>query len=214
MQGTSQALVEAGGVLCPPRNSRPTGRAPGGRDVKVRRRLGEMGDLELVDLVKERDGDAFEELMGRHRGLVTQICGALTANPHDTEDAVQATLLTVWRNIDKFEGRSKFSTWLHQVAYNTTCGEGRRRRPEPVGIAPDIDAEAGAIDRRVVDVDAVRRALAKLPEDYRSTLILRECLDLSIAEIAEIQIIAEGTVKSRLDRARKAIVFLLQERDL
>lgn len=167
-------------------------------------------DDELILRARSGDFDAFAELITRYRRLVTDVCLRLTANLQDAEDAVQETQLAVWRAIGRFEGRSKFSTWLYQVSYRTALGQRRRRVPEPVACAPERAVE-GEVDATVTDGEAVRWALAKLPDDYRVTLVLKECLDLPVDEVAEILMVSEGTVKSRLSRARHALAHLLKE---
>lgn len=183
-----------------------------GRVLSFRHGLRRLAEDELIRLAKARNFDAFEELITRHRRLICDVCVRLTVSGHDAEDAVQAVQLAVWQGIGSFEGASKFSTWLYRVACNTTHGLTRRRVPVPVEQIPERVAD-GEIDRRVADVQAVRWALARLPEEYRTTLILKECMDLSVEEIAEIQIISVGTVKSRLSRARHAVAAMLSERD-
>jgi RNA polymerase sigma-70 factor (ECF subfamily) len=171
-----------------------------------------LDDGALVELARARDIDAFEELLNRHRRLICDVCVRLTFNEQDAEDAVQAVQLAVWQGIGSFEGTAKFSTWLYRVASNTTIGQVRRRVPEPTGQVPEQAATGSLVDGRVTDVHAVRWALARLPPEFRTTLVLRECLDLSLEEIADIQIISIGTVKSRLSRARQAVAALLVER--
>ncbi len=129
----------------------------------------------------------------------------------DAEDAVQAVQIALWRKIGQFEGRAKFTTWLYQVAVTTTIGELRRRRPVPVDV--DLTTESDRPDpaSQVTDVNTVRWAINQLPDDYRITLVLSAFEGLSHAEIAQILIISEGTVKSRLSRARQALHHLLTE---
>lgn len=178
----------------------------------ARRALGQLSDAELVTLVGGRDRGAYTELMNRHRRLICSICARLVLDPHEAEDAVQAAQLAVWERIETFRGEAKFSTWLRTVTYNACLGQLRRRWPVPVRQLPERSL-AGSEELRITDAEAIRWALARLPLEFRLALILKECLDLSVKEIAELQAIPEGTVKSRLSRARRAMFLLLSDDD-
>ncbi|MFN0089321.1 MAG: RNA polymerase sigma factor [Acidimicrobiales bacterium] len=173
---------------------------------------GDTSDEELAAVAAAGDGDAFRELIQRHRRLIVGLCGRLARSQDEADEAVQIVMVAVHRGLGSFEGRSKFSTWLHQVARNAIMGELRRRRPVPVEVDPESEpaAPGPGPESTVVDVAAVRWALRRLPEEYRETLILREYYGLSVEEIAEIQIISQGTVKSRLSRARAGLALLLE----
>lgn len=203
------------------RSTWPVGRAMAGmrsrRNVPAgpaaaRRALGQLSDAELVTLVGGRDRGAYTELMNRHRRLICSICARLVLDPHEAEDAVQAAQLAVWERIETFRGEAKFSTWLRTVTYNACLGQLRRRWPVPVRQLPERSL-AGSEELRITDAEAIRWALARLPLEFRLALILKECLDLSVKEIAELQAIPEGTVKSRLSRARRAMFLLLSDDD-
>lgn len=176
----------------------------------ARHALGQLSDAELVTLVRNRDRVAYAELMNRHRRLICSICARLVLDPHEAEDAVQAAQLAVWERIGTFRGEAKFSTWLRTVTYNACLGQLRRRWPVPVRQLPERSLD-GWQELRITDAEAVRWALARLPLEFRLTLILKECLDLSVKEIAELQAVPEGTVKSRLSRARHAMFLLLSD---
>ncbi|MEZ5410845.1 MAG: sigma-70 family RNA polymerase sigma factor [Acidimicrobiales bacterium] len=201
------------------RSTGPVGRAMAGirsrrnvaaRPAGARHALGQLSDAELVDLVRDRNRGAYAELMNRHRRLISSICARLVLDPHDAEDALQAAQLAVWERIETFRGEAKFSTWLRTVTYNACLGQLRRRWPVPVRQLPERDLDGGQ-ELRITDAEAIRWALARLPLEFRLTLILKECLDLSVKEIAELQAVPEGTVKSRLSRARSAMFLLLSD---
>ena len=172
-----------------------------------------MSDIELVERASARDVDAFEELMNRHRRVISSVCWRMTLNHHDAEDAVAAVQWAVWRNLPGFEGRAAFSTWLYQVAYTTTIGLRRKRVPEPVAEVPERPASRRSPQDDVVDFEALRWALTHIPDDFRAALLMKECDGLSLEEIAEIQIVAVGTVKSRIARAREMLTRLIEGGD-
>lgn len=130
----------------------------------------------------------------------------MAGNDADAADATQEALIAIATRLDRFDGRSKFTTWLHRVATNACLDELRRRgrRPVPVEeVLPRVEAtsaDAGVADR--LDIDA---ALAELPEDFRVAVILRDLCDLDYAAIAEVLGLPPGTVRSRIARGRAAL---------
>ncbi len=130
----------------------------------------------------------------------------MAGNDADAADATQEALIAIATRLDRFDGRSKFTTWLHRVATNACLDELRRRgrRPVPVEeVLPRVEAtsaDAGVADR--LDIDA---ALAELPEDFRVAVILRDLCDLDYAAIAEVLGLPPGTVRSRIARGRTAL---------
>lgn len=129
---------------------------------------------------------------------------------------MQNALIAAWQNLDKFQGQARFGTWFYRVVSNAALDIGRRKSRRPV-IAYDSDTElmdvgdfsVPPVADRVVDTDAVRRALDALPPDFREAVVLREFADLTYAEIAEHQGVGVQTVKSRISRARSQLVTSL-----
>lgn len=124
-----------------------------------------------------------------HYDSVRTVCHRIVVNKADAEDATQHALISIVRALPGFDGRSKFSTWVYRIATNAALDEVRRirRRPTPTDIdatfvLPVADA-TGAVDAQM----DVAQALALLPEEYRTTLVLRHVADLDYEEIAEIQ---------------------------
>ncbi|MEV0946881.1 sigma-70 family RNA polymerase sigma factor [Rhodococcus sp. NPDC049939] len=174
-----------------------------------------MDDAELILRCRNGDQDAFAELVGRYRNNVWGVCLQITGNQFDAEDALQETLTAAWRNLDKFRGESRFNTWLHRIAANAALTAVRRRHDiSSLGAGDDeielqLEDPAPRVDDRVTTVDAVRRALAEVPEDFRVAIVLREFASLTYADIAEHQGVSVQTVKTRIHRARTQLVKLL-----
>ncbi|MFW0783655.1 sigma-70 family RNA polymerase sigma factor [Gordonia sp. CPCC 206044] len=177
---------------------------------------------EAVLLMQAREGDqhAFAQLAGAHRTQVWAVCLNICGNHHDAEDALQNTLVAAWQNLHKFRGEARFSTWLHRIASNNALMVVRRRKAnttltdfdDPEQAVQLADDDGGTtFDERVALQDAVRDALAKLPDDFREAVVLREFGDLSYADIAAHQGIGVQTVKSRLNRARSQLGDLLRD---
>ncbi|APT90053.1 hypothetical protein CSPHI_02010 [Corynebacterium sphenisci DSM 44792] len=161
-------------------------------------------EADLVARARARDAVAFAELARRARTQIFATCMSITGNHHDAEDALQEALTAAWQHIGAFDGRSRFSTWLHRIAANVSIDIVRRRRrvvPEDQS-EWELPAPGSSIGDRVADGDAVQRALAGLPDDFREALVLFEIGGLSYRELAEHQQVPVQTIKSRLFRAR------------
>lgn len=168
-------------------------------------------ERDLIERARLGDGDAFAALVSSHRTMIFTVCYRVLGQRQDAEDATQLTLLAAWRNLDRFEHRSSFSTWLYRIAHNCALGIARRRVPQPVGDAMQVPAgRQDSHAEAVVEADAVRWALARIPPDFRSALVLREYAGMSYREIAETQEIKVETVKTRIARARRALAALLE----
>ena len=118
---------------------------------------------------------ALENLLARHLDQIHAICRRVLGHPEDALDATQEALIAIARGINRFDGRSRFTTWMYRVATNAALDEARRRRRRPIASEhlPEISTVAdatAAVDARL-DVDA---ALATLPADYRAAVALRD----------------------------------------
>jgi RNA polymerase sigma-70 factor (ECF subfamily) len=178
------------------------------------------GDDDLVALAAGGDRRALETLLDRHTDRVHAICRRIVLDPEDALDATQEALIAIARGIPRFDGRAAFTTWIHRIATNAALDELRRRRRRVVtGPArddlpePGADTSASTVEQRVaarLDVDA---ALARVPDDFRVAVVLRDLCDLDYPEIAEVLDVPVGTVKSRIARGRQALAELLGNRD-
>ena len=169
----------------------------------------------LIQRAKRGDSVATDALLRLHYDSVRAVCHRIVVNKADAEDATQHALISIVRALPGFDGRAKFSTWVYRIATNAALDEVRRirRRPTPT----DIDATfvlpvadgTGAVEAQM----DVAQALALLPEEYRTTLVLRHVADLDYEEIAEIQGVPVGTVRSRLARGRTQLANILGNQD-
>jgi len=179
-----------------------------------------MSELErsLLRRLRNRDERAFRELIEAHRDRVYNICYRMLGNRHESEDVAQEVFITVFKTIDTFREEAKFSTWLYRVAVNHCKNRIKylarrhdRDRDElddqasgangtPIGApapsAPDRALEGAQMEKLMQD------AIASLEDEQRIVVVLRDVEDLSIEEICEITGLPDGTVKSRLHRAR------------
>ncbi len=183
-----------------------------------------MTEEELIPKAAKGDQDAFAQLLELHQGKVYGLTLRLTGSAEDAMELTQETFFNAWRGLPNFHAESKFSTWLYRLATNAAIDflrrEKRRQAVTTVSISPDDD-EAPALDipdRRFTPQDelerqelrqAIQRGMAQLSDEHRQVLTLREFSGLSYAEIAQVLGIEEGTVKSRIARARLALRKIL-----
>lgn len=165
---------------------------------------GTDGDL-LEAFVRHRDEAALEALLRRHSGMVWGVCRRVLANHHDVEEAFQATFLVLVRKASSIRPRHKVGNWLYgvaqQTALKTRARSGKRQArekqvsvmPEPAATATEPDSDLG----RILDQE-----LSRLPDKYRSVLVLCELEGRAIKEAARQLGIPDGTVASRLARGR------------
>jgi RNA polymerase sigma-70 factor (ECF subfamily) len=167
-------------------------------------------DSTLASLAAGGDRDALEVLLARHVDRVHAICRRLLGNPDDALDATQEALLAVARAIERFDARAAFTTWLYRVATNAAIDELRRRARRPVPDDAVVEVASGrAGPEAVVDRLDVDAALARIPEEFRAAVVLRDLCDLDYARIAAVLEIPPGTVRSRIARGRAALAHEL-----
>jgi RNA polymerase sigma-70 factor, ECF subfamily len=164
-------------------------------------------DHDLALAAAAGDRQALEVLLARHVDYVHAVCRRVLGHPEDALDASQEALIAVARRIGSFDGRAQFTTWLYRVATNAALDEARRRKRRPTPTDDGVlDGPSTAAPERIVtarlDVDA---ALTRLPEEFRTAVVLRDLLDLDYAEIAEVLDIPIGTVRSRISRGRRML---------
>lgn len=175
------------------------------------------------------DHGAFAQLVRRWEGPIQRLCTRLTGDPHRAQDLAQEIFTRLFAHRQAFQQGAKFSTYLWRIALNHTYSDLRRARhwretrlapldPGADETSDDLDhfADAAptpdtAVSRQETG-EAVRRALAELPEHYRSVLVLRHYQDLKFREIAEVLDLPEGTVKTRTTEALNEMARLLHRR--
>lgn len=168
----------------------------------------------LARFVASRDEEAFAEIVRRHGPMVLAVCRRVTGRPHDAEDAFQAAFLVLARRAGHLGRPELLANWLYGVAYRTALeARSARRRAEEhvVPAAPEPTAPPPPDDltelRRVIDEE-----LAKLPDKYRTAVVLCDLEGLPRATAAAQMGIPEGTLSSRLAHARKVLAERLSRR--
>jgi RNA polymerase sigma-70 factor (ECF subfamily) len=191
-------------------------------------RYQQMEDSELVLLCQKKDNAAFDALINRHQRNVHAMLYKMAPDWNDTADLAQEAFIRIWRGIDKLQNPKAFKSWMGQIVTNLFYDE-LRKRPRQT-IIMSLDAPIGGEDegdspsRDIADPAAgpdelydrkdtkktVEAAIATLPRQFRTAIILREVNDLPYEEIAQITQTDIGTVKSRISRARTKVQNILR----
>jgi RNA polymerase sigma-70 factor, ECF subfamily len=188
-----------------------------------------MSELErsLLRRLRDRDERAFRELLELHRDRVFNITFRMLGDRAEAEDVAQEVFISVFKTIDQFREESKFSTWLYRVAVNHCKNRIKylarrhtRDREEldetshqANGAVTGVPVRAAQPDRALEGAQMERllqEAIGNLDDDHRIVVVLRDIEDLSIEEICDITGLPDGTVKSRLHRARLVLRKKLQ----
>jgi RNA polymerase sigma-70 factor (ECF subfamily) len=189
-------------------------------------------DEALVEKARAGDRAAFELLMRRNNRRVYRTIRAVLRDGAEVEDAMQEAYVSAFTHLDQFEGTARWSTWLCRIAYNEALARVRSRKrfvsidanheagseatmqhddvPRNAPTTPNPDPERTAGDRELAR--ALEAAIDRLPDIYRSVLVLRQIDGLGVAETASILDVAEEVVKTRLHRARGLLRAELEER--
>jgi RNA polymerase sigma-70 factor (ECF subfamily) len=190
-----------------------------------RRRRGvliEDPDADLIRRWKEGEEGAFEQLVRRHERRVFGLLMRMMGSREEAEDVSQETFLSLHRHGRRFRGDSRFSTFVYRVAANAALNRRRtlgrsRARIDKLAVRQAAGDDLPYSPRNPEDATAgseltahVRDALQKLSPALRLPVVLYDIEGLAYAEIAEVMGIAEGTVKSRIHRARQALRVELQ----
>lgn len=164
-------------------------------------------DAALVALARNDDLDAFEALVRRHTRAVYAHAFRFFGDHSAADDVVQEVFVKVYRSLDSFDERSRFSTWLYRVTRNTCLDQVRagNRRPQPVDPVEVVVAAPGDLSDRVALSASVEQALQALPPEDRDALSAVSIFGLSYAEASIVLGVPTGTVKSRVFRARRSL---------
>ena len=180
----------------------------------------------LIKKAQKGDSHAFEVLIESHFKQIYNIALRMTNNPDDAADMTQEVMLKLFRNIGSFSGNSKFSTWVYRVATNTCLDELKKmKRKTAVSLQSEIETDDGGYTMEIEDTSltpeqsleqtelksVVQKAIAMLSDDHKAIIILRDIRGFSYDEIARITGTTEGTVKSRLSRARAQLKNIIEK---
>jgi len=170
----------------------------------------------LVAAAKAGNAKAFEELVNRYEHKIFRLAQNITQNREDAEDVMQEAFLKSFSNLNRFQGDSRFYTWLVRIAVNEALMKLRKRRPNQVSLDEPVETEEDSMPREIEDwgpspeqryaqtqlQEILSGAIAELDPALRIVFLLRDVEELSTEETAELLGLSVPAVKSRLLRAR------------
>ncbi len=185
-------------------------------------------DWALITKAQQGDLASYDALVTRHRGRIFAMIRNMIHNEADAWDLSQEVFIKAWHALPRFEARARFTTWIYRIAHNAVYDWNRKRRIESVGELDDnlfnseqIDPASNTTPSANAAPDdslaqselrvKIERALAKLSDEHRQVVILKDVQGLSYKEISTIMETSLGTVMSRLHYARQKLQTMLQD---
>ena len=179
----------------------------------------QSSDKKLVKRVQKGDKGAFDLLVLKYQHKIVNLVMRYVRDPELALDITQEAFIKAYRALPRFRGDSAFYTWMYRIAVNTAKNHLAAQRRRPMDVELDLqDPEQYDLHAKLKETDTpegvslsnelketVERAIASLPEDLRTAIILRELEGMSYEEIAQTMECPVGTVRSRIFRARDAI---------
>jgi RNA polymerase sigma-70 factor (ECF subfamily) len=179
----------------------------------------QASDKKLVERVQKGDKGAFDLLVLKYQHKIVNLIMRYVRDPELSLDIAQEAFIKAYRALPRFRGDSAFYTWMYRIAVNTAKNHLAAQRRRPMDVELDLqDPEQYDLHAKLKETDTpegvalgnelketVERAIAALPEDLRTAIVLRELEGMSYEEIAQTMDCPVGTVRSRIFRARDAI---------
>ncbi|MGG4490272.1 RNA polymerase sigma factor SigW [Metabacillus idriensis] len=172
-----------------------------------------------IKQVKKGDQNAFAEIVDIYKDKIYQLCYRMLGNSHEAEDIAQEAFIRAYVNIHSYDMDKKFSTWLYRIATNLTIDRIRKKKPdyyldaevtgtEGLTMYSQVAADVALPEDQVETMELqqmIQKEILKLPDKYRSVIVLKYIDELSLIEISEILDMPIGTVKTRIHRGREAL---------
>ena len=189
--------------------------------------IARMDDHMLIAGTREGEELAFQELVTRYRNPITNFVYRMLNDYDRAVDLAQETFVRVYMNVDRYQANYSFSTYIYRIASNLAISELRQRKRRRLIPIPSFfnkegdEVEMELPDERTIHPDdtmiheerrmAIAKAIATLPEKYRTAVVLRDVEGRSYEEISAVLGLSDGTVKSRINRARNLLKEKLRE---
>lgn len=172
-----------------------------------------------IKQVLKGDQNAFGEIVELYKDQVYQICFRMLWDRHEAEDAAQEAFIKAFINIHSYDPKRKFVTWLYRIATNLCIDRIRKKKPdyhldaeiagtEGLNMYSQISSAENLPEKEVENLElqgTIQEAILKLPEKYRSVIVLKYIEELQLQEIADILDLPLGTVKTRVHRGRETL---------
>lgn len=185
-----------------------------------------MCDLEKILIEKSKNGDiqSFEKLIEKYQVVAFNIAYKMIGNKEDASDIAQEALIKVFKSLKNFRGDSSFSTWFYRIVTNKCIDEIRKMKKVKVySLDKEFETDDGSYNIEISDnkylpdrlyeikekKELIQAALKRVPEKYRTVLILRDMQGFAYEEISEITNNPLGTIKSRISRGRSLLKEIL-----
>tara|TARA_Y100000004_G_scaffold195481_1_gene262597 strand:- start:30 stop:626 length:597 start_codon:yes stop_codon:yes gene_type:complete len=180
----------------------------------------QIKEAELISLSQQGDNSAFDQLIKDNKQKVYLSVLSKKKNPDLAEEITQKALIKAWKNIEKFQGKSSFYTWVYRISHNLIIDEYRKeQRRKEVSLDERMEEWGSSFEKKLEGVEpqgfenlaneelgeTISEAIDKLSPPHKKTLILYEVENLSYKEIAKIMHCSSGTVMSRLFYARRQL---------
>lgn len=199
-----------------------------GEPASAKATVEEMDDHALLEATRTGDELAFQEIVRRYRSLITNYVYRMLNDYDRAVDLAQETFVRVYMNVERYQANYSFSTYIYKIASNLAISELRQRKRRRMVPIPTFfsDKDGGEVEIDLPDVrqtraddamiaderkNAVARAITSLPEKYRTVVVLRDIEGKSYEEISAVLGLSDGTVKSRINRARNLLKEKLKE---
>ncbi|WP_053361359.1 RNA polymerase sigma factor SigW [Bacillus sp. FJAT-27251] len=172
-----------------------------------------------ITQVLKGDQNAYGEIVELYKDKIFQLCYRMLGNRHEAEDIAQEAFIRAYINIHSFNQNKKFSSWIYRIATNLCIDRIRKKKPDyfldaevpgtdGLNMYSQIASEASLPEDELESLElqeTVQKEIAKLPEKYRTVIVLKYIEELSLNEISEILDLPLGTVKTRMHRGREAL---------
>ncbi|MFC0274784.1 RNA polymerase sigma factor SigW [Metabacillus herbersteinensis] len=172
-----------------------------------------------IKQIRKGDQDAFAEIVDLYKDKIYQLCYRMLGNAHEAEDIAQEAFIRAYVNIHTYDMNKKFSTWLYRIATNLSIDRIRKKKPDyyldaevagtdGLTMYSQVAAEMSLPEEQLETMElqeTIQKEILKLPDKYRTVIVLKYIDELSLIEISEILNIPVGTVKTRTHRGREAL---------
>ncbi len=174
-------------------------------------------DTRLVKLALKGDQRAFAEIVDLYKDKIFHLGYRMLSNRHEAEDVVQETFLRVYKSLDRYDPKQKFSTWIYRIATNLCIDRLRKRKPS-FSLDAELNDQDSADGYALIPGDErtpeseylltetqqlIHQAIDSLPDKYKTVMILRYLQELSLQEISDVMDMPVTTIKTRVHRGRE-----------